>query len=289
MMRAVVFTLLLIGASADSIKSCGKAGDILQNAVFSSSPNPISKDAPLTITGSGTLSAPFTGGKFDIDLQVKALGIINEPVKIISPFTFAPGIAAGATKVVVGPFSLPKLPGSADITGTIIANDPSGKEIFCIELDIVAGGDIANAALVDESHLVSTSRATADPITDCSASSDHLHDRVVSSTGGKTTLSGDLDESLSSITTAVDLKIGVSIFHIPISLDIPISISPAIAKGHLEATFGPKETETSTSAIKYSIEGTVKINDANKSEVVCINVDKPKFESGNLEHLIDVQ
>merc|ERR1711907_543630 len=120
-MKFVCLALVcLIAAShAQSVKSCGKSGDVLANAIFSVSPDPISKTAPLTITATGDLQKAVTGGVFNVDLNIKALGIINEPVKVSSPFSISPGMAAGPQKVVIGPFTLPKVPGSTSISGTV--------------------------------------------------------------------------------------------------------------------------------------------------------------------------
>jgi len=282
----VVFisALFLIGANADSIKSCGKPTDILQNAVFTSSPNPIDKSQPLTITATGKLSAAVTTGKLDVNLNIKALGIINEPIKTSAPFALSPGLPAGDAKIVIGPFSLPKVPGKSDISGTVTVSDGSGKEILCISLDIVAL-PTADAVLADEAR-ISTS-VNADPVTDCSGASDHLHNRVLSNAGGKASITGDLDEALGSITAIVDLTVEVSIIKIPIKMTIPISISPPLPKGHTSASIGPAASTAASSTIRYSIEGTVKVDDSSSSEVVCLNVNKPKLD--HVGSLIDVQ
>merc|ERR1712195_364759 len=60
------------------------SGDILANATFTVSPDPIVKGQPLTINMAGDLSAAITAGKLAVDLNIKALGIINEPLKLTS-------------------------------------------------------------------------------------------------------------------------------------------------------------------------------------------------------------
>merc|ERR1719231_1489926 len=111
-MKSVLLVSLayLAVVTSQSVKSCGGPNDKLKNAVFSVSPDPIDKSKPLTITGTGTLSEALAGGKLNVDLDVKALGIINEPVKTAATFTLSPGFVAGDQKVVIGPFTLPKIP-----------------------------------------------------------------------------------------------------------------------------------------------------------------------------------
>merc|ERR1711966_474247 len=117
--------LLIAGAAAQSVKSCGKPGDVLSNATFSVSPDPIQKGSPLTITVSGNLGAAVTAGTLNVDLSIKALGIIEEPIKKTIPFTLAPGLLAGATKAVIGPFPPPTVPGSLEVSGTVTGTDSS--------------------------------------------------------------------------------------------------------------------------------------------------------------------
>jgi hypothetical protein len=63
----------------------------------------------------------------------------------------------------------------------------------------------------------------------------------------------------------------VSFIKIPVNLNIPISISPAVSKGHLALTFGPSTTPPASA--KVTVKGTVKLNDASSSEILCLAID----------------
>ncbi len=66
----------------------------------------------------------------------------------------------------------------------------------------------------------------------------------------------------------------VSFIKIPVNLNIPISISPAVSKGHLALTFGPSTTPPANALLpKVTVKGTVKLNDASSSEILCLAID----------------
>lgn len=261
--QLVSLTILLATSHAQSVKSCGGPGDHLQNAVFSISPDPIVKGQPVTITATGTLDATFSSGSLNADLTIKALGIVNEPVKGTVPFSVSPGFPAGPQKVVIGPFSLPSLPGSVDVQGKVTATAADGKEVLCIALDLSA---------VDAAPLT---QVAADPVTDCGTDADHLKDRSISTANNVTTVSGTLDESVAGGTVLVDLSVKVSIIKIPINMNIPFTISPAIAAGALKATFGPVSQQVlqSSALPPVDVSGTVKLNDPKSEEIACIAID----------------
>ena len=77
--------------SAQTVSSCGGSSDILSNAVITTSPSPIDKKKPFTLTIKGSLTKAVTAGNIDVNLNVKALGIINEPVVSNTDFTYSPG------------------------------------------------------------------------------------------------------------------------------------------------------------------------------------------------------
>lgn len=59
------------------------------------------------------------------------------PPEETARFEFLPGFEAGATKLVVGPVSLPgKAPGGLDVQGKIVIGDVSGAQVACIALDL---------------------------------------------------------------------------------------------------------------------------------------------------------
>merc|ERR1712195_318964 len=145
------------------------SGDILANATFTVSPDPIVKGQPLTINMAGDLSAAITAGKLAVDLNIKALGIINEPLKLTVPFTLAPGIPGpGPVTAKIGPFNLPSVPGSVDISGTVTGTDASGAEIFCASLNIALGS-------VAETPMSEVMTVGAAPVvSNCGAATDHF-------------------------------------------------------------------------------------------------------------------
>jgi len=274
----VVALCALALANGQSISSCGTASDKLQNATFTVSPDPIDKSKPLTITATGNLIEELGAGKFDVDLQVKALGIINEPVKTSAPFTVAPGLPTGQQKFVIGPFSLPSIPGSVDVTGQITASDSSGAQVFCLKLELNLGNAEQNAVEAPKAlALPAVQKVNDGPVTDCSGANDHMHNRTFSDTGGVISFEGDLDENINTGEVDVDLAVKVLFIKIPIKLTIPFSIQPGALKGHLKFTAGPSSTQAvqvSRPEISVTVKGTVKVNDANKEEVVCLNVDQ---------------
>jgi hypothetical protein len=220
---AAVAALIAVAQAQHSVSSCGKPTDLLANASFASSPDPIVKTAPLTITATGTLLKALTEGNFNIDLTIKALGIINEPVKSSSPFSFSPGFVAGPTKIVVGPFDLPSIPGSAVISGTVVASDSAGNEIFCLALNINAVDEDASLPSRDALNAREALNASerfalfrqeaaplANPVTDCSAATDHLQNRVLSDSGGVVGLAGDLDEDITALTVVTAINVAVN-------------------------------------------------------------------------------
>lgn len=266
--------LFLAVAHSQSVKSCGSPSDHFKNASFSVNPDPIDKNKPLTITGTGTLDELIQGGSLNIDLNIKALGIINEPVKKTAPFSLSPGLPAGPQKLVIGPFNLPKIPGSADITGKITGMDSQGQPVFCVALDINAISDEVPSPSASEAILLP--QVGAGPISDCGSSSDHLKNRTVSDTGGVLKASGDLDEAVASGEVDVNLEVKVSFFKIPIVTNVPFTISPAIAQGPLKLSIGPakdaSESEVASPNIKVKVDGTVKITDSKKEEIACVAV-----------------
>jgi len=266
-MKLVLIAACIVAAChAQSVKSCGSSSDVLQNAVFTVSPDPIVKGSPLTITGSGTLSAAVVGGTLAVDINIKALGIINEPVKLSVPFSLSPGLVAGPSKVVIGPLTLPKIPGSVELTGTVKGTDAAGKEIFCVALDVSSISEAEVIAMPESAPVVKN----------CGSNADHLKNLKTSVAAGVSTVTGTLDEDVSSGIVPVDLVVKVLFFKIPIKLTVPFSISPGIPKGDIKASVGPVATvgaqSMAPSKVTVSVDGTIKVNDANSQEIACISL-----------------
>eukprot|EP00656_Telonema_subtile_P005170 TRINITY_DN1234_c0_g1_i1.p1 TRINITY_DN1234_c0_g1~~TRINITY_DN1234_c0_g1_i1.p1 ORF type:complete len:275 (-),score=49.43 TRINITY_DN1234_c0_g1_i1:199-1023(-) len=266
-----IFTLCaLAGARAQSIKSCGTDADVLKNAVFSIAPDPIQKGSPLTITATGELQSPVGSGSFHVDLAIKALGIVNKAVNITTPFTISPGAVVGPQKITIGPFTLPKVPGSTSISGIVTGIDgASNGQIFCIALNL----DVATPPL--EVLPMTNEKLGAPPVVgNCGSAADHLKDITTSAVGGVTTLTGTLDETVSAGEVNIDLKIKVSFFNIPINMNVPFTFSPGFTAGPIKASVGPNSPATSLLApnVDVSVTGTVKVNDAAPSEIACLSL-----------------
>merc|ERR1712217_182894 len=217
----------------------------------------------------GDMDEVLSGGNTDIDLNVKALGIINEPVQVSAPFTFSPGAPSGHQSIVVGPVNLPKipLPGGVAVNGTIKLTNIKKEPVSCVKLDMKVGA-------ANDDDLAKPSIAASGPVKSCTQASDHMKNFAFSQdASGVTTITGTLDEDLSKLGVAVDLNIKVPIVKLPaIELTVPLSYSPGIKKGDVKATFGPSTSNSQMPNIAVDVDGTVKLNDGNAEEVVCINI-----------------
>jgi hypothetical protein len=265
MMKTAAVLGLLGGAQAQSVSSCGAAGDHFSNVKITLSPDPPVLGQPFSFNMEGDLDEALAGGNANIDLNVKALGIINEPVKVSSPFTYSPGVASGHTTVSVGPVNLPKipLPGGVDVTGTVKITNGKQEAVACIKMDLKVGAATEAPALETKDS----------PVTDCTKVSDHMKNFKFSDDAtGVTTITGTLDEDVAKVDVGVDLNIKIPLVPLPeIKLDIPASISPAVKKGDLKITVGPVASEVPDTA-PIAVTGNVKINDGNAEEIVCLQI-----------------
>jgi len=258
----------LAACNAQSVKSCGKAGDILANATFSVSPDPIKKGSQLTIDVAGDLTAAVTAGKSVVNLNIKALGIINEPVKLTIPFTLSPGPVAGPVTAKIGPFDLPSVPGSVDISGTVTVSDASGAQIFCTSLNVALGSAAENP--MSQAIVASTGPPV---VSNCGTASDHLKNITTTASGGVKTLTGTLDEAITSGSADVDLTVKVLFITVPIKTHVPFTISPGVVAGPLKVSFGPvQKNSVVDSAISIKIAGTVKASDGKAGEIACLKL-----------------
>jgi len=286
-MRSVIFCSLLFLAvtTGQSVKSCGGPNDHFKNATFTVSPDPIDKSKPLTIEGMGTLDEIMTGGTLKIDLNIKALGIISTSLKKSAPFSIAPGLPAGAQKLVIGPFSLPSVPGTTTISGQVSGTDAKGEPVFCVALNIDVYDEAPLKALPEVPELPPTSFAilspevAASPVSDCGQPADHLKNRTFSSTGGVFNLAGDLDETVPAGELDVDMEIKVLFISVPIKMNIPFTISPPIPSGTFKVSVGPISSEDDSTVpevdspeITVHVSGNIKLNDAKKEEIACVAI-----------------
>jgi hypothetical protein len=219
----------------------------------------------------GDLDEDIAGGDANIDLNVKALGIINEPVKATSPFTYSPGVAKGHSTVAVGPVDLPKvpLPGGVDVTGTVKITNTKKEPVACIQMNLKIGGASAAPALE-----APQAKADPSPVTDCTKPTDHMKNfKFSDDSTGMTTITGTLDEDVGKLNVGVDLNIKVPLVPIPeIKLNVPASISPAMKKGDLKITVGPVVSEEPVNGAPITVNGNVKVNDGNAEEIVCLQI-----------------
>ena len=259
--------------SAQTVSSCGGSSDILSNAVITTSPSPIDKKKPFTLTIKGSLTKAVTAGNIDVNLNVKALGIINEPVVSNTDFTYSPGFPQGDVTVSVGPLQLPSAASTADITGTVKISESDG-EIMCIQFADSSSSNFLRGIQIDESFFEGEEVGDGPVVSSCGTSSDHLSNVQVVKNGATTTVSGSLDESLASITTDVDLTVKASFIKVPIKMTIPASLSPAIPQGDLKATFTPVSSDETLEApaISVTVNGQVKANDGNGQEIACLQL-----------------
>lgn len=271
---AVAAMGFLQGAQAQSITSCGGPSDLLKIETLSISPDPVQRGKPLTITLTGTLGAALTGGSAtaDLDAKVVILGRTLVDRKVAGAYKFAtePGLPAGETSVVIGPVTLPSVPGTADVTGKVTLSDPKGAPIACINLDL------HTPLLAAETPLPILDKATsalpALPSAEwknCGKPGDHLKDIVVH--GGD--LSGDLDEDVSSMSVDVDLQIHVGM-ALTFKVEVPVMLSPGFPKGHIHF-HGSKASEAGRTnpTPEPKVNGNIVLLDANKQEIACLDVD----------------
>lgn len=268
MVRMLLASSLIAAAAAkQSLSSCGAAGDHFQiksitvDADASGGPK---KGKPFTITAEGTWDEPHVGGHVDVDLNLNALGVINEPITAATKYDFLPGLAQGDGKVVVGPITFPKsIPGSFEITGTVKIQNPKGEQALCLNLDLKI------PTIIDDSEpeLGAASDAT------CTTPTDHIQNiQSTTDASGVTTTTMDVDEDLSTVVVSGDISVKVPIVPaIKVTIpQIPITLSPAIPSGQLK--FVDYGDETPANDI-IDVTGQVKLADGNGEQLTCIAIE----------------
>lgn len=266
---AICLFCLPSGIAAASVSSCGGPTDHLSNVVISLSPDPIAKGQPFTFTLAGTLDEDLVGGSLFVDLQVKALDVINKAVQKSVNYTVTPGIAKGDVKIVVGPVTLPNDPGGASFIGKVQLTDPEGLPVACIALDLqVPLEERPQEALPAASHQGSQS---------CGKPTDHLTNIAISTQGQVTTMTATLDEDLPTISCDVDLTVKALFVTLPLKLTIPVSISPALPKGDWKLV-SQSSSVAPTGRGAVSVTGQVVVNDAQGQEVACVSVQDAELQ-----------
>eukprot|EP00930_Biecheleria_cincta_P038752 TRINITY_DN2662_c0_g1_i1.p1 TRINITY_DN2662_c0_g1~~TRINITY_DN2662_c0_g1_i1.p1 ORF type:complete len:294 (-),score=48.33 TRINITY_DN2662_c0_g1_i1:82-963(-) len=267
--RALVLLALPLGVWSQSVSTCGSSGDHLSDVKITLSPDPIAKGKPFTIDLSGNLDASLSEMNADVDLTVKALGIIDKAIKVSSPLSISPGLVAGAQSISIGPLTLPNLPGDIDFAGTIKITNSKKEPVACMKLNLNVPAESDRAA-EPSAEVDASTRGTKVSI--CSTPSDHLHNIAVSSAAGVTTITGTLDEEVTKFVANLDLKVHVSFISHAIKMAVPISYSPGLVKGDLKITAGPAQKTLQHSNVDVDVTGTIKIDDGASQELVCLSL-----------------
>lgn len=268
-MRFLLLLSLCSSAVSQSVKSCGGPNDHLKNPIIKLSPDPPVKGGTLTIQASGTLDEAETTFSSNVDLAIKALGIVNVAVKGGVPMTISPGAVKGPFSLTIGPFSLPSsVPGSAVVKGQVHVVNGKNEPIMCIDMDLdVPGEEVADVHAVAKAEVPET-------ITSCGKASDHIPDfKIATDASGVITMTGTLDESVTKASIDLDVSLKVLIISVPLKMTIPLDVSDGlISKGAIKSAVGPS-TIAVTPNVKATMKGTMKINDGNSEEITCLNID----------------
>jgi len=257
-------TLPLLAASA-SLSSCGSNSDHLTGGTISVSPDPIEKDATFTIHFDGTLDKDLSTLKANVDLNVSVSGLFNDNVKSAGNVVLSPVVPKGPLSLTIGPVKLTTgIPGFEVFSGKIELQDENDEPVTCLQLDM----KVPLSQQEEEQELQSS-------VESCGTSADHAKNFAFSTDGGVTTITGDLDESVSQFSVAVDVTIKELFVKIPVSLSSPVKYSPGFPAGNFKIV----ATDTSSSELKapelsVSVSGTAKMNDANNEEIGCIQFDE---------------
>lgn len=261
--------------ATQSITNCGKNSDHLSNVVLKLSPDPVVKGHPFTITMMGTLDEGITAGTVQADVSIKALDIIHKSVNKKASFTVSPGIQKGNQTLVIGPVSLPKLPGSFEAAGQIKLVNGKSEPVACINLNIQV--PLFDKKVGSEQRGDVQEHMTNETTSLCAQPTDHLKNVKVARSGKDTTFSANLDEDLTKLSVDIDIEIQELFVKIPVKTTIPVSYTPGLKQGAWTAD--AKDISTGTQQLLLSApkaHGTVKINDGAGEEVTCINVDSSK-------------
>merc|ERR1712091_528755 len=124
-------------------------------------------------------------------------GVIDKAIKGTSHFYFTTGVKKGAFYLKVGPLKMPWLPGTNKLTGTLKISDVNKQQVMCLGLDV---------PLMDTSAPVEPVKT--DPVSLCSAASDHMQCDL-------TTKTCVLDELVQTLSVNVDMKVHVGWFPVP--------------------------------------------------------------------------
>jgi len=243
-----------------SVRSCGGPSDHLSNVSISLSPDPIAKNTPFTLSVSGVLDEDHVDGNLDVDLDVKALRIIDDHLQKTISYTISPGVAKGPQTIVIGPVTLPSDPGDVKMNGQIRVTNGKGEPVACVAIDIDV--PLLEARKFEEDPPVNSAKS-------CTKPGDHLQNLKVSSSATGTTITASLDEDLPKISADVDITVKALFLKVPLKLAVPVSFQPQIPKGDWKLTFSEKLLR----AAPVTVEGQVAVTDGNGQQVACIALD----------------
>jgi hypothetical protein len=271
-MRSFLPVVVLIGAqvtAADTLSSCGATGDHLTvtniNVDADATGGP-RKGKPFTITLEGNMDEAHQHGTVVGNLHVKALGFVNEDVTFNQKYDFYPGVAAGPTKLAIGPFTFPRsIPGEVDVTGTITMVNGKAEPVLCLNLALKIPTIIPTWSEALGEALGLARDNCGDP------SKDHIKNVVSNTVDGVITSTMDLDEDLDFIDLSTLLAIKPPLLPaVNLNLpSVPISLTPGISKGQLKFVGYPPANSSSVPNDLVTVDGDLKLSDKNGDEVAC--------------------
>lgn len=272
------------GAMGQSVKSCGTSKDHLQNVQITTTMDPIVKGKPFTITASGILDEDLGALNLGLDLDLTALGVINERIDGVMPVSISPSFPKGPFSLSIGPTMFPAdIPGKLIIKGQVHILDDNSEQVLCLDLDIhIARGSAEDeyqiGSVDDVAPIGSESQVAVDPIVSCGKSSDHIQNFVLTENADNSaTISGDLDETVSTVALNADLMLKVLFVKVPLGIALPLSFSPPIAEGPFSLSVGPwmksSAEEVDLGGLSISITGTLLLDDQNDEQMACLKLD----------------
>jgi len=258
-----VFVGLLAGVVADSISNCGGSSDhiavtsIVLDADASGGPR---KGKAFNIIASGVLDKAHQHGTVVIDANLKALGIVNEPVALTQKYDFLPGLAAGPASITIGPFTFPRsIPGELDFNGKITIVDENEEPTLCLDLALKIPKILDEVSLEVESKCAQTD-------------SDHITNFQ---NPDNQTLTMDLDEDMDFVNLGVDISVKVPLLPaVNVKLtELPIAFSPAIPAGQILFRGLDAASAYPNFMSVITVGGSLQLSDKNGDQLTCIVLD----------------
>lgn len=269
-MKAAAVIIALWTAQAQTITNCGGADDILSNAVITMTPDPPQPGQPFTLEVSGTTTKQMAKGHIGVDLTIKVLGgIVKIPIQTGSSFEVAPGYPATDVSFKFGPLTVPSLPaalGKIGVKGQVDVSDDAGARITCVGIDGSFG-----VSSKEEQEEVPPAAVGLAGWSFCGQDSDHLKNPTITQNNPGITFTGTLDEDVASGAAVVDMTIGIVGISVPVQLEVPFALSPAVPTGDLMIKLTPDSVTPID--LPVTVLGSVKVNDGNGEEIACVGAD----------------